>query len=223
MPLHAMATSQACCLRAFVSSRQTRSAKCQLVTTASKQPVDDTSSRRHVLHSSSILVLASLFHFGGPRPSGLGVQRYGSVSTLALCPRSPECISTAEEANDPLHYVPPWTYTPTEESRKLLGKQPISRADAMRQLVSAVQSSSPDGWTPSIVKQTDEYLYVEYESPVLGFVDDVEFWLPGGEDGRVEYRSASRSAASLGGDANRRRIRALREALQKKSWRSVGF
>lgn len=153
----------------------------------------------------------------------MGLQRFGDVSTLALCPRTPECISTAEEANDPTHYVPPWTYTPSEESRKRLGKKPINREQAMKQLVDTVKASSPDGWSPTIVKQTDDYLYVEYESPILGFVDDVEFWLPQGDDGRVEYRSASRSQALLGGDINRKRIRVLREALQKRGWRSVGF
>jgi hypothetical protein len=32
----------------------------------------------------------------------------GGLKTLALCPPSPNCISTAEEANDPQHYVPQW-------------------------------------------------------------------------------------------------------------------
>ena len=48
----------------------------------------------------------------------------------------------------------------------------------------------PDGFTPTVVKQTDEYLYVEYESPTFGFVDDVEFWLPADKPGMVEYRRA---------------------------------
>jgi uncharacterized protein (DUF1499 family) len=65
---------------------------------------------------------------------------------------------------------------------------------------------------------------VEYTSPVLGLVDDVEFFLPPGDDGKVEYRSASRTKLlPFDSDTNRKRIRTLREALQKKGWRSVGF
>jgi len=31
----------------------------------------------------------------------------GGIKTLSLCPPSPNCISTAEEANDEDHFVPP--------------------------------------------------------------------------------------------------------------------
>jgi len=53
-------------------------------------------------------------------------------------------------------------------------------------------------------------------------VDDVEFYFPGGAGSRVEYRSASRLGQS-DGDVNRKRIKALREALQKSGWRSIGY
>ena len=39
---------------------------------------------------------------------------------------------------------------------------------------------------------------------------------------RVEYRSASRIGES-DGDVNRKRIRAIRQQLEKKGWRSTGF
>jgi hypothetical protein len=35
-------------------------------------------------------------------------------------------------------------------------------------LVQVVSSIKPDGWTPTIIKQTKDYLYVEYQSPWLG-------------------------------------------------------
>jgi uncharacterized protein (DUF1499 family) len=59
--------------------------------------------------------------------------------------------------------------------------------------------------------------------PVLpaGFVDDVEFYFPPDKD-TVEYRSASRIGES-DGDINRKRIKALRQALEKKGWQSIGF
>lgn len=40
--------------------------------------------------------------------------------------------------------------------------------------------------------------------------------------GTCEYRSASRIGES-DGDINRKRIKAIRQALQKKGWESVGF
>lgn len=40
-----------------------------------------------------------------------------------------------------------------------------------------VKELKPDNFTPSIIKQTDDYLYAEYQSPTFGFVDDVEFYV----------------------------------------------
>lgn len=57
----------------------------------------------------------------------------------------------------------------------------------------------------------------------MGFVDDVEFFFqPDGNT--VEYRSASR-LGERDFDANRKRIRDLRVALQEsdKRWGSVGY
>ena len=63
-----------------------------------------------MLNSFNVAVLGSLFTWGATeRPGSLGVQDYGGgLKTLSLCPPSPNCISTAEEANDPTHYVPAW-------------------------------------------------------------------------------------------------------------------
>lgn len=71
-----------------------------------------------------------------------------------------------------------------------------------------VSTLKPDNFEPKIVKKGDDYLYVEYQSPTFGFVDDVEFFFPG--NNRVEYRSASRIGES-DGNINRKRIKALRQ------------
>jgi uncharacterized protein (DUF1499 family) len=62
-----------------------------------------------ILRSVNAVAIASLLSIGAvERPKGLGVQDYGGgVATLALCPATPNCISTAEELNDIGHYVPP--------------------------------------------------------------------------------------------------------------------
>ncbi len=85
-------------------------------------------------------------------------------------------------------------------------------------------SSKPDNYTPTVIKQTEDYLYVEYKSSILGKVDDVEFWFPDdkAKEGTVEYRSASRTGKDEGkNDPNRKRIRDLRKALEKKGWAST--
>lgn len=56
-------------------------------------------------------------------------------------------------------------------------------------------------------------VYAEFESKLLGFVDDVEFFFQP-DNTSVEYRSASRLGES-DLDANRKRIRDLRVALQE--------
>lgn len=66
--------------------------------------------REVLLHSVNVTVLGAILSIGAaPRPSNLGVNDYGGgLKTLNLCPPTPNCISTAEEANDPRHYVPAW-------------------------------------------------------------------------------------------------------------------
>eukprot|EP00959_Pyramimonas_sp_CCMP1952_P362743 7596279-Pyramimonas_sp.AAC.1 len=44
----------------------------------------------------------------GETPKSLGLKDYGNFSSLGLCPKTPNCISTAEEANDQAHFVPAW-------------------------------------------------------------------------------------------------------------------
>jgi uncharacterized protein (DUF1499 family) len=62
-----------------------------------------------------------------------------------------------------------------------------------------------------IVKSEADYLYAQYTTPLMKFVDDVEFWYdPAAQV--IQVRSASRIGESDLG-ANRKRIEALRAAL----------
>lgn len=47
-------------------------------------------------------------------------------------------------------------------------KKPASQDQAMSELVEAVTNTKPDGFTPTIIKQDKDYLYVEYQSPTFG-------------------------------------------------------
>mmetsp|Transcript_14709 Transcript_14709/g.38172 ORF Transcript_14709/g.38172 Transcript_14709/m.38172 type:complete len:229 (-) Transcript_14709:278-964(-) len=186
------------------------------------QPQATASTRRELLlNSTGMLTLGAMFNFGAaPRPSSIGLQEFNGVKTLGLCPPNPNCISTAEEANDPAHYVPQWTYNPEEGRGR---KKPVDQKQAMKELKEVVESIHPDKYSPKVVKQTGDYLYAEFESPTFGFIDDVEFYFPPGDKrSLVEYRSASRIGDS-DFDINRKRIKAIREALQKKGWKSIGY
>jgi uncharacterized protein (DUF1499 family) len=132
--------------------------------------------RETVLCSVNALLVGALFNIGAaPRPSNLGVQDYYGVKTLSLCSQAPDCIATSEEGNDLTHYAPNWQYNP-EDGRGM--RKPATQEQAMQELVDVVQSLKPDNYEPNIIQRTVDYLYVEYSSPTLGFIDDVEFWFP---------------------------------------------
>ena len=177
-----------------------------------------------MLNSSSLLVLGGLLDnaLGGvvdnSRPSGLGLAKYSDEITLTLCPNKPNCVSTTDDLNDDSHYIPPWTYNP-DEGRGI--RNPATQAQAMDELVDVVTNTDCDGFETTIVTRLDDYLYVEYKDPRFGFVDDVEFFFAPGDRSRVEYRTAGRvDKAPSAGETQRKRIKALRIALQKKGWKS---
>ncbi|KAF3439980.1 hypothetical protein FNV43_RR18258 [Rhamnella rubrinervis] len=186
-----------------------------------QQNNDDTPSdavgrtrREIVLRSSELAVVGAIFNFSGKKPDYLGVQK--NQPALALCPATKNCISTSESVTDLTHYAPPWNYNP-EGGRGQ--KKPVSREVAMEELLQVIESTKPDKFTPRIVEKKEDYVRVEYQSPILGLVDDVEFWFPPGKNSIVEYRSASR-IGSFDFDYNRKRIKALRLELEKKGWSS---
>ena len=181
-----------------------------------------------MLNSSSLLVLGGLLDnalagvLKNERPSGLGLAQYGDDVSLTLCPpKLPNCVSTTDDLNDDSHYVPPWQYNP-DEGRG--ARNPVTQAQAMEELVDVVTNTDIEGFETTIVTKLDDYLYVEFKDPKFGFVDDVEFFFAPGGRSRVEYRTAGRvEKAPNAGETQRKRIKALRVALQKKGWKSIGF
>ena len=47
-------------------------------------------------------------------------------------------------------------------------RKPATQEQAMSELVEVVKALKPDKFTPTIIKQTDDFLYVEYQSPTFG-------------------------------------------------------
>lgn len=129
--------------------------------------------------------VASLFSFSGTRPTHLGVHS----GELAPCPSTPNCVTSF--STDRAHSIEPLTVRSAPEQ-------------AFQQL-KAIVASQPRA---KIISATDDYLYAEFTSAIMGFVDDVEFYFDRAAN-VVQVRSASRLGESDLG-VNRQRIEAIR-------------
>lgn len=127
--------------------------------------------------------------FAGQRPSHLGVKN----GQLSPCPGSPNCV-VSQGTPDAEHAIAPIAYSGEATS-------------ALAQL-EAVITEMP---RTAIIEKTDTYLYAEFTSPLMGYVDDVEFYLDPA-DTVIHVRSASRLGQSDLG-VNRKRIEAIRAAF----------
>ena len=123
--------------------------------------------------------------FAGKRPNNLGVNN----SKLAPCPNSPNCVSS--QSADAEHKIAPLTFTSTPEQ-------------AIANLKKVIQSLP----RTTIITESQDYLYAQFKSALLGFVDDVEFYLDRSAN-VIQVRSASRLGQSDLG-VNRQRIEMIR-------------
>jgi uncharacterized protein (DUF1499 family) len=131
--------------------------------------------------------------FAGSRPQGLGYQN-GQFKPPSW---KPNTVSSTVGKDDK-HYIAPLTATGSVAIGSLWKK-----LDAH---VSANKSAT-------IITRKDGYLYAEYKSAGMGFVDDVEFALDE-KAGVIHVRSASRLGIRDFG-VNHARIEAIREAIAK--------
>jgi uncharacterized protein (DUF1499 family) len=124
--------------------------------------------------------------FDWRRPTNLGVKD----GRLAPCKRSPNCVSSQADPLDKEHYV-----------------APISYAGSIAELRKALATLN----LATVIREEPDYLYAEFRTPFLRFVDDVEFL----KDGEVLH---VRSASRLGRrdfKANRKRVEQLRSFLRQ--------
>lgn len=132
--------------------------------------------------------MASLL--AGRRPANLGAKD----GRLAPPKATPNCVSSQADPADREHYIAPIAFK---------GSSPDAMAAAARALKSMAGIS--------LVRETDDYLYAECRSRVLGFVDDLELLFDRGA-GVFQVRSASRLGRRDFG-VNRKRVEALRARL----------
>lgn len=136
----------------------------------------------------------SLFSFSGSRPANLGVKD----GKLAACPGSPNCVSSQAPASDLEHKIEPIAYS-------------SSPSEAMAKLKTVIENME----RTEIITDTENYLYAEFTTPLMGFVDDVEFYLDPNAS-VIQVRSASRLGQSDLG-LNRKRVEAIRASFAQAS------
>ena len=123
--------------------------------------------------------------FNWRRPDNLGV----TDGRLAPCRRTPNCVSSQADPADAEHYIAP-----------LKGSM-----EAVRRAVEAMPRTT-------VISATSNYLYAEFRSKLLGYVDDVEFFYDGAA---IQVRSASR-LGRRDFNVNRNRVEQLRALITQR-------
>jgi uncharacterized protein (DUF1499 family) len=135
---------------------------------------------------------ASIFSFSGTRPANLGIHN----NRFTDCPSTPNCVNSF--SSDSTHTIAPLKYSSTPEQ---------AFADLKQIIESQLRTK--------IIQATDSYIYTEFTTKIMGFVDDVEFYLDKPSN-VIQVRSASRLGESDLG-VNRQRIESIRTQLSEKA------
>ena len=136
----------------------------------------------------SAAMVASSPMLSWKRPGNLGARD----GRLAPCKRTPNCVSSQADRSDVEHAIAPIAFKGTT----------VEATVAARRAIESMERAS-------IVREERGYIYAEFRSKLLGFVDDVEFF----HDGSViQVRSASR-LGRRDFAVNRRRIERLRAMI----------
>jgi uncharacterized protein (DUF1499 family) len=129
--------------------------------------------------------------FSWKRPDNLGVKD----GRLAPPKSTPNCVSSQADAADAEHYIAPIPFK---------GDVPAAMA-AVRKAVEGMTDAT-------VIRQDGSYLYAEYRTKLMRFVDDVEFFYDD-KAGLIQVRSASRLGRRDMG-VNRARIEAVRARIE---------
>ena len=128
--------------------------------------------------------------FSGSRPANLGFN----AGKFAPPSWKPNCVSSTVDKSDEKHFIAPITHTG-------------SGSDAWKKLLGIVKINP----RVNVVNENANYLYAEFKSAGMGYVDDVEF-ARDDKAGVIQVRSASRlGIRDLG--VNRARVEVIRGQL----------
>ena len=128
--------------------------------------------------------------FSWKRPHNLGVKE----GRLAPPKTTPNCVSSQADPADAEHYIAPIAFK---------GEAPAAMA-AVRKAVESMQDTT-------VISAERNYLYAEFRTRTMRFVDDVEF-LFDEKAGVIHVRSASRLGRRDFG-VNRARVEAIRSRI----------
>ena len=130
--------------------------------------------------------------FSWKRPDNIGVKE----GRLAPPKSTPNCVSSQADPGDGEHYIAPIAFK---------GDAAAAMA-AVRKAVEGMRDAT-------VVRAEGGYLYAEYRSKLMRFVDDVEF-LYDDKAGLIHLRSASRLGRRDFG-VNRARVESLRARIKQ--------
>ena len=131
--------------------------------------------------------------FAGKRPEYLGVKD----GRLARPKSTPNCVSSQADPADAEHYVAPIRFK---------GSAP--------EAIAAARKAVEDLPRATVIRHEGNYLYAEFKSKLMGFVDDVEFTYDE-KAGLLHLRSASRLGRRDFG-VNRARVEHLRARIERR-------
>lgn len=133
-----------------------------------------------------------LLSMSGKRPTGLGVRQ----GRLQACPSSPNCVCSYD--TDKEHGIEPIPFSGTAQ-------------DAIAALKQIIDSTP----LTAVIESSDDYIYAEFTTKLMGYVDDVEFYISS-ESSVIHVRSASRLGKSDLG-LNRKRVEQIRSQFNSSS------
>jgi uncharacterized protein (DUF1499 family) len=129
--------------------------------------------------------------FSWKRPEYLGVKE----GKLARCKSSPNCVSSQADAGDAEHYI-----------------APIAFKGGSLDAIAAARKAIEGMAGATVIRHEGNYLYAEYRTKLMRFVDDVELTYDE-KAGVLHVRSASRLGRRDFG-VNRARVEALRKRIE---------
>lgn len=127
----------------------------------------------------------------GTRPDSLGIKS----ERLAACPKTPNCVGSFAEPTDKEHYRAAVPYQKNLKDAYAILKQKLEQSPRTK-----------------IVQENPNYIYVEFTSLIMRYVDDVEFYFDE-KNKLLHFRSASRLGKSDFG-VNRKRIETVLADLE---------
>ncbi len=127
----------------------------------------------------------------GKRPETLGV----TAGRLSPCKTTPNCVSSQADPSDAVHHIAPLAFS----------GDPSKAWAALGRVIGGLERVT-------VVRSEQDYLYAEFTSRIMGYVDDAEFVLD--PAGVIHVRSASRLGRKDFG-VNRDRVEAVRQRLNE--------